>query len=175
MTKRLGIELAQTAADAQARLEEEELDLPPRPRYRDDSGIPHLPTNLAELDDDALMELFVKLTRWTDYLSGQVALAEIEERSTESVVTTAEATVMLRDWTGDKEDRVTIARAQRDMDPEVIEWRQKYAEAHAYKKLLLVRYQSAERDAAVVSRELTRRVGRRESNERRADRWGGGK
>jgi hypothetical protein len=37
--------------------------------------------------------------------------------------------------------------------------------------MVTVLFSSTERDAAVVSRELTRRVGRREDHERRERRW----
>lgn len=116
------------------------------------------------------MRLFVALTRWTDYFGGQVALAEIDVREIESLLSYAEATVLLSNWTGAKEDRVTMARAERDTDEEVVDLRNKLEVATAYKKLMATIYESAERDAALVSRELTRRVGR-EAPERRERRW----
>lgn len=167
MTKNLSVELAEEGARAKAELLKKQLVLPPKPRYE----LPKLPLSLAEITDDELMKLFVALTRWTDYLAGALAEAEVDERSVESVLQRAEATVLLRSWTGDKDDRITISKAQRDLDPDVVEWRQKLDVAHAVKKLTAVLFTSAERDAAVASRELTRRVGRRDSNERRADRW----
>jgi len=116
------------------------------------------------------MQLFVALTRWTDYIAGLLACAEIDERAHEAVVAKAEAVVILR-GTGEKDDKVTRARAERETDPTVLKWRAKLDEAYIYRKAMQVMFTSAERDAAVVSRELTRRVGKRENNERRADRW----
>jgi hypothetical protein len=117
------------------------------------------------------MTLFVALTRWTDHLGTAVALAEIEERAAEAVLSKAQSLVFLRDWGGSRDDRVTVAKAQRDVDPVVEERREMYDVAHAHRKMMSVLFTSTERDASVVSRELTRRVGRRESNERRVDRW----
>jgi hypothetical protein len=167
MTTNLAVQQAATAEAAKAKLAKEELALPPEPPY----PLPKLPLRLSDLGDDDLMKLFVALTRWTDYLAGCVALAAVDERSAESVLQRAEATVLLRDWGGGKDDRVTIAKAQRSQDAEVQKWQGEYDVAHAYRKLVDVMFTSAERDASVVSRELTRRVGRRESNERRTNRW----
>lgn len=168
------LEQGKAAAAARAALERQGLTLPTKPRYKGVDGPPKLPLRLAELDDPELMRLFVALTRWTDYIGGQVALAEIDVREIEAVLTQAEATVLISNWTGAKEDRVAIARAERDVDETVVDFRTKLDVAVAYKKLMGTVYDSAERDAAVVSRELTRRVGR-EPHDRRADRWGGGR
>ncbi len=175
MTKNLAVHQAASASAAAAEVEKQGLHLPTRPQYeRSDDGPPSVPLRLSEENDDNLMRLFVALTRWTDYLAGQVAMAEVDLRALEAVLSTAENTVLLRDWTGAKEDRVTIAKAERANDPVVQEWRQKVDTAWAYRKLMLVIYESTERDAALCSRELSRRTGR-ESIERRADRWGGGR
>lgn len=117
------------------------------------------------------MGLFVALTRWTDYLAAAVAEAEIEERAAEAVLNKAQALVLLRDWGGGRDERVTLAKAQRDIDPEVERRQEAYDAAHAKRKMIAVLYSSTERDAAVVSRELTRRVGRREDHDRRVHRW----
>lgn len=120
------------------------------------------------------MRLFVGLTRWTDHLAVEVGLAEVEERSLERIVARAEAMVLLKNWSGGKDDRVTVAKAERSLDETVVEWQDKLDVAYARRKLMQVMFQAAERDAALCSRELTRRTGRHEPNSRRADRWGGG-
>lgn len=143
------------------------MSLPARPGFE----IPRLPLKITDLTDDKLMGLFVALTRWTDYLAGAVAEAEIEERAAEAVLNKAQALVLLRDWGGGRDERVTLAKAQRDIDPEVEKRQELYDTAHAKRKMVTVLFSSTERDAAVVSRELTRRVGRREDHERRERRW----
>jgi hypothetical protein len=117
------------------------------------------------------MGLFVALTRWTDHLGVAVAMAEVEERCAEAILQKAQALVLLRDWGGGRDERVTMAKAQRDVDPEVEERQDIFDTAHAYRKMLSTLFTSTERDASVVSRELTRRVGRREDNDRRVARW----
>lgn len=117
------------------------------------------------------MELFATLTAWAGFLSGQLAVAEIDERAAESVLEAAEATALVRDWGGTKDDRVAVAKAQRSADPEVMERKQEVANRYAYRKLIGVLFTNVERDAALVSRELTRRTGSYESKPRRESRW----
>jgi hypothetical protein len=159
--------MAEKAAKAKAKVESDGYRLPPRPAFE----IPKLPLKLSELDDDQLMTLFVALTRWTDHLGVSVAMAEVEERCAEAVLAKAQALVLLRDWGGTRDDRITVAKAQRDIDPEVEERSDAFDTAHAYRKMLSTLFTSTERDASVVSRELTRRVGRREDHDRRVSRW----
>lgn len=154
------------AARAEAELEREGLSIAPKPRYE----APTLPTRIADLDDDTLMDLFVRLTRWTDHLNGQLALASVEEREAEAVLGIAEATALVGNYSG-KEDSVNVAKAHRDLDPKVVEASDEVQYRYARRKLLEAMFSSAERDSAAVSRELTRRVGRMEVNERRTGKW----
>lgn len=167
MTKNLALEMAAKSTEARAALERAGLSLPARPAFE----IPRLPLKITDLNDDQLMGVFVALTRWTDHLAGAVAEAEIEERAAEAVLSKAQALVLLRDWGGGRDERVTLAKAQRDVDPEVERRQELFDTAHAKRKMVAVLFTSTERDAAVVSRELTRRVGRREDHDRRASRW----
>lgn len=141
--------------------------MPARPGF----DIPRLPVKLSEYQDDRLMQLFVALTRWTDHLAGKVAEAEVDERAADAALSRAQSQVLLAGWAGGKDDRVTLAKAERDLDPEVERRRDELDRRHAYRKMLGVLFSSTERDAAVVSREISRRIGRREDNDRRASRW----
>lgn len=136
--------------------------LPEKPKYE----MPRLPRRITEETDDALMELFVGLTRWTDHYAGEAAKAEVEERSAESGLKKAEAVAFLAAGSNSYK-----ARAERDLNPDVCEWRDSVDLAHAKRKLIGVMRDAAERDAALVSRELTRRLGRQDNHERRTDRW----
>lgn len=111
------------------------------------------------------------MTGWAGFLSGQLATAEIDERHAEQVLEAAEATALVRDWTGTREDRVAVAKAQRQADPVVIEHKQAVANRYAYRKLVGVLFTNVERDAALVSRELTRRTGSYEAKPRRESKW----
>jgi hypothetical protein len=172
MRAKTNLQLAQTMAKAEETKERllKELPLPTEPTYE----IPKLPLRLADLSDDELMRLFVALTRWTDYFSVAMAVSEIDMTFAKTVLDKAEAIAMLKAFQAvtPKSDRsTTIAKAEAMSDPEVEHWQEAYDTAYAKKKLTVVYYEAAERDAAVASRELTRRVGKRENNERRTARW----
>lgn len=72
---------------------------------------------------------------------------------------------------GVTEIRQTVLKAQRDLDPLVQELKQDIANRYAYRKLVGVLFTNVERDAALVSRELTRRTGSYEAKPRRENRW----
>lgn len=128
--------------------------IPNKPNY----DIPTLPRDITELQDEDLMELFVFLTSWTDYLAPQVAVANIDEREAEREVSIIEANAMVSNWKGGSGDRVAIAKANILLDNNVVKAKQELDEKHAYRKLIETLLQNLERDAALVSRELTRRT-----------------
>lgn len=167
MTVNVGLKRKRAATEAQRALEEDGLQLPPKPSF----VLPRVPVQLADLTDPDLMRLFVSLSRWADYVNGQLALAAINERHAEGLLATAEATALVRDWKGGRDDKVTLAKAERENDPDVIACKEDLRHAYARRKLVEVIFTNAERDSAVVSRELTRRIGRLEVNERRTARW----
>lgn len=165
--RNVAVETAEESAAALAKLQKQGLTLPERPEL----DIPRVPVELSELADGPLMELFAQLTAWAGFLSGQLAAAEIDERAAETVLEAAEATAMIRDWGGTKDDRVAVAKASRVLDPDVAEQKQQVSERYAYRKLVGVLFTNVERDAALVSRELTRRTGSYEAKPRRESRW----
>lgn len=136
------------------RFKDRGFSLAAKPKY--DS--PELPRDITMLDDEDLMDLFVQLTSWTDFLSGQQALAAIEERDTQRILDQAEAQALLDNWKGSSQDRVAVAKAQITISPRVMDLRQKLDTQHAYRKLIETLTSNVERDAQVVSRELTRRT-----------------
>lgn len=131
------------------------IGLSAKPNY----DIPELPLDITELDDEALMELFVQFTQWNDHLAGARAIALINEREAERAVTVAEANAMLQNWTGTKGgDRVTIVKAHIATNPTVVELYDDYNTKYAFRKLIETRAENVERDSQLVSRELTRRT-----------------
>jgi len=142
------------SAHALNSLSKKGFQIPEKPTYE----IPTLPVDITELHDEDLMELFVELTSWTDYVAPQVAVAAIDERESDRLVSVLEATAMINNWKGGSGDRVTIAKAHILLDPQVAEARKELDEKHAYRKLVETLLQNLERDAALVSRELTRRT-----------------
>ena len=136
---------------------------------RPDFDLPELPTNLTDLDDGVLMELFAQFTSWQNYAAVEQANAEVSEARAEAAQRYVEANAMVKGWGGTK-DKVTVAKAELAQDPEVEKARQGVLEAYARRKLTQVVYANCERSVFVVSRELSRRIGN-VGYERRQMRW----
>ncbi|WP_159073492.1 hypothetical protein [Streptomyces sp. RTd22] len=113
------------------------------------------------------MELFVELTRWEEYAGTQLAAAAIDEKDAESALERCKALAAVK---AKNEKSVTAQKAAAASDDDVLEVDAEYREAYAVRKLTEAIHKGAERKAAVVSRELTRRVGRND-RESRATRW----
>ena len=156
-----------------AELAEIGLPLPKKPR----TDVPDLAgVDLTDLEDGALMDQLVKLTRWADYSGGQLALADVDEAFAKQYVEQLTAQNLVETWEAGADDKkkpgVTVARAAKASDPVYVEAKQEQLNAYARRKLLSARHEAFERDAAVVSRELTRRL-ERSPSERRTARYGG--
>jgi hypothetical protein len=132
--------------------------------------VPALPSDLADIDDRELMRLFSLYIAWQNFIAVKVTEAEIVEAERQTELTVGQATALLGSWGGTKEDRVALARAEREVHPAVVEQQARYNTAKAHRKMLSTLADNMERAAAVVSRELTRRVGR-EPVERRHRGW----
>jgi hypothetical protein len=112
------------------------------------------------------MSLFVRLTRWAEFMGVQLAAAEVDERA------------CIDDWELCKNlaisrataKNVTGAKAEAAGDADAAAAKESKDEAYAYRKLVNSLYAATDAKAAVVSRELTRRVGR-EPREQRASRF----
>ena len=139
---------------------------PEEPKF----GLPQLEPNLDDLPDHDLMALFVQLTRWTDYFQNQVTIEEIRERYADAEVRKLEGLFMTANKPNRVSEAVTWVRAQMELDPHVQIARDTLKLVYARRKLKSMLFESAERDAAVVSRELTRRTDARSPGYRRADR-----
>lgn len=151
MSLRLGA-TSQAAADLLAK---QGLPLTPRPDYE----MPALPSDLTAVGDEDLMVLYSLFTSWADFVFTQTSIAQIDERAAEKKLSHEENLLMLS--SGDRGDRVTFARAQVAADPKIVALKQSVEEAHAYRKLVEAYAQNIERNAALISRELTRRTASR--------------
>lgn len=130
------------------------LDLPDKPV----SGLPQLPDSLTTMTDVELMEAYAEFVAWSDYTTSQVAAAAIDERAAQAYLESVEAEVMLREWSGKTGDRVTVQKAKAASDEAVIRARNEVDERYAYRKLTESIATSMERNAQMLSRELTRRT-----------------
>lgn len=137
-------------ASALARLQAEGLPIPDKPADK----LPSLPDDLGGIHDRRLVEWMQIFTAWADYLNVQVALAEVDEGDCEARVELAKARIMAGAGRGE----VNRARAEAKSSPEAAVLAADHAYAKAYRKMITALYANCERDAALLSRELTRRT-----------------
>jgi len=120
---------------------------------------PKMPRDISELESDALSELFSQLTAWSNFVAGQLAASQIDEKYQEKRRDNLEARLFLsKDNSKVKGERVTLIKAQVAATPEFMELEEKYMEVYAYRKMLEMVYNNFERDVSLVSREITRRT-----------------
>lgn len=138
------------------------LDLP-KPAY--DQAV--LPPDITELSSEQLAEMFTILTGWADYMSSQLVQAQLAERDSLRKAELAESRALVRLTTAaPKGTTVSLIKAQIDVDPDILDLRDKYEEKYAYRKILEMMLNNQERDITLVSREISRRsqtMGRRDS------------
>lgn len=129
-----------------------------------------LPSDITMLSSEQLGERFTALTAWADYAATQLAIAQIEERSTQRRLDSLESKMLITKMgAAVKGERITLVKAQIAADPTIEALTIELEEKYAYRKLIEVLLNNYERDIALVSRELTRR-----SNDLRSTRkeWG---
>lgn len=124
-----------------------------------------LPSDLTALDDVELMRLYTELTAWAGYLGVQQSFAQTDERRVKRRLDFLETKALIQAKV--QASKITDARLSVKGDPEIQQIHELAANAEAYRKLVEALFVNCERDAALVSRELTRRTsspdrGRRE-------------
>ena len=159
----LTLEMGLSSLEARRKADLNGLPVPQQPSHDQ----PRLPNDLTELDDSELMTYFRKLTAWANWLASQLALAQVDERYAEERLKKIEAFANIANK-GEK--NVTTAKALAYEDEDYVEAKDGAQQAYAYRKLVESLYNSVDRDSQLVSRELTRRVGRND-RDNRASRW----
>jgi hypothetical protein len=139
------------------------LSLPVSP----DGEIPDLPEDLTEITDSQLMRLLSAYTTWGEYAAAVVTRYAVDEESLAAQLEREKAVAALRHQ---NHKSVAAQKAAALCDPAVQELDEDYQGARARRKFAEVVMNGAERKAAVISRELTRRVGRHD-REARTGRW----
>ncbi len=135
---------------ARQRLEGQGFFFPAKPADRVE-----IPDDITSMPDEDLMEVFANFTAWADYATAQVGLAVVAERTAEREVETAEA----QGWaTVPPKTPVAAGKGYVGAIPEVRAAREAYDHAYAYRRLVYDMAERFERDAALLSRELTRRT-----------------
>jgi hypothetical protein len=120
---------------------------------------PPMPKDISLLESDELSALFTRLTAWSNFVAGQLAASQVDEKVLEKRRDMLEAKLLImKDTSKVKGERVTMMKAQVMADPDFMEIEERYMNAYAYRKMLEVVYNNFERDVALVSREITRRT-----------------
>jgi L-lactate utilization protein LutC len=159
-----GIAKVEILSRARARLEKERIETPPEP----DVEQTEVPEELADLSDADLMEELREKTAWVNHLSVKLAEAEAMEEAAEYYVKRTRTKIMLADE--DRYGTVTELKMHAESSEEFLEAEDEFRTARTYRKMLQPIYESAERRASNISREITRRVGR-DGPDRRSSRW----
>lgn len=162
------IEKIRTQERAKDRAMKQGMKIPTRPR----GEFPELQEDdeYGEWSDHEVIKEMQTFTRWTDYLTVQLALAEITEATADRISRRVRDVAMLQ--VDAPKGQVLMAKADAGLSAEVVEAEEEAAQAKAYRKLVAGLCENVERDAALLSRELSRRIGRA-GPERRDGRWGG--
>ena len=116
---------------------------------------PALPEDITLLDDEGLMALFTALTIWTDYAAAEAAICAMQEKQEAAEIDAAKARQFLKH----RAEGVAVTDARAQAEAEVATKLDESFEMSAYRKMLDVVCSNLERDAALVSRELSRRLG----------------
>jgi hypothetical protein len=137
------------------------LPVPNRPAHEQ----PEMPEDITDVGDDELMSLMMRLTGWANYLAAQLAMARVDEQYADAVLKKYEAFSAIANK---MEKSVTTAKALAYEDSDFLEAKEEYEQCFAYRKLVEMMYESIDRNNFAVSRELTRRLGRSDRDNRSA-------
>lgn len=125
-------------------------------------GMPALPDDPTSLNDESIIDLLFELTEWGCYARSQAVAAAVAERWAERdlALRTAEA---VKDAAG---KTLADRRSAASLTDAVLDSEARYVNAWAQRKALDEAAEAAERRAAALSRELSRR-GTKYSSSRR--------
>jgi hypothetical protein len=136
----------------------------PKPEY----VLPDLPRDISTISDGDLMQAFTDFVGWQNYAAAMLVTCEVTEHEADNKLKFIEAQKMMMNW-GSK-DSVTKIKGGITQDPEVERARNEALQAYAERKYTKMIYENCERSAQLLSRELSRRIGR-DGTERRQQRW----
>jgi hypothetical protein len=114
------------------------------------------------------MQLFSEYVQWQNFAATEFALAEVQEERAAANVRRIEAEGMVLGSTPGS--KVTEVRAAINTTKEMMTARDAVLDAYATRKLTGVMKENCERTAALLSRELSRRIGGADMQRRQA-RW----
>jgi len=118
---------------------------------------PHIPHDITGIDDDALMELWARVSAYSDFVSTQVACSQIDEKYAEKNLELEMAKLELS-MPKEAKETASARKARIITNPEIEELQDTLLARMAYRKLMEVIASSLSKDSALLSRELTRRT-----------------
>jgi hypothetical protein len=133
------------------------------PERPEDSEVPELPVDLAEVSDTVLMRLYNQFTSWTGYSGGELARAVVAEKQAERKLKRVEDLYTIK---YKSEKTVAATKAMVAAEDEYQEAEDAVDACFAYRKLVESIYTDCERKAAAASRELSRRISRGDTETR---------
>ena len=113
------------------------------------------------------MQLFSEYVQWQNFAATEFALAEVAEERADANIRRIEAQGFVL---ADPKTKVTDTRAQINMTKEMQDARDHALDMYAARKMTGVMKENCERCAALLSRELSRRIGGSDV-QRRQMRW----
>lgn len=141
---------------------------PVQPSFHNNfEGMPLLPEDPTLLEDEEIMRYFFAFTEWTSFAEGALWVAQADEGTLEAKVSRARGAALVK-ATGVR--TITEQKQVAATDPEVVCLEDELYAQSCLRKGLETVYRRCERNAAAMSRELSRR-GARASTDRRAAKW----
>jgi hypothetical protein len=120
------------------------------------------------MGDGDLMKLFSEYVAWQNYAATEFAMSEVTEERAEAAYKRLAAQELV--LANPAKGQVNTAKAGITLSPQVEKAEQERLNAYAARKMTQVVLQNCERCAALISRELSRRIGA-SGVERRQMRW----
>lgn len=148
-TRSVTLRMGLASLEAKRQLDLQSIPVPNRPRYE----FPVLPNDPTDLSDSELMKTFREINRWSEFLGVQKVMAEVDERYAEAALDKGKIVLGVNLKSND-------GRAAAAQNEELWALQDEYQQRMAYRKVMEMTYDNAERNSALLSRELTRRVNR---------------
>jgi len=144
--------LGESSTRAVRKVRVDELELPERPEY----AMPTIPADITAVDSATLMDIFVEINSWMDYVDVQLAAALIDEKYEEQKLEeiTAREHLQAKD-----EKNVATMKAVAFENPDFLAQRERVHQAYGYRRITETIYNRLDRGKFVISREITRRAG----------------
>lgn len=108
----------------------------------------------------------VKFNRYHDYFAGELAICWINENSATTHLEYVKAIHLSKAWSGSSADRVAVQKADATTNPDVVAVQKVFNAFKAKRIMYTSMVEGFARDAQVVSRELSRRIGNRDVDNR---------